>query len=92
MSFGCRYLFGKEVDGTAYVVFGIMENGVKKSLPHSLSSVPVRSHTKPITQFKCNKNVICSLKIRLAILYIVLLGPEWRRTGHTEKGTDHSDF
>ncbi|XP_037545595.1 complement C3 [Nematolebias whitei] len=37
------YLFGKEVDGTAYVVFGIMENGVKKSLPHSLSRVSVQN-------------------------------------------------
>ncbi|XP_035993186.1 complement C3 [Fundulus heteroclitus] len=35
------YLFGKEVSGTAYVVFGIMEDGVKKSLPHSLTRVPV---------------------------------------------------
>ncbi|XP_007578376.1 complement C3a.1 isoform X1 [Poecilia formosa] len=35
------YLFGKEVYGTAYVVFGIMEDKVKKSLPHSLTRVMV---------------------------------------------------
>ncbi|MED6232503.1 hypothetical protein ATANTOWER_031361 [Ataeniobius toweri] len=35
------YLFGREVHGTAYVVFGIMNDGVKKSLPHSLTRVPV---------------------------------------------------
>ncbi|KAM4751408.1 complement C3-like [Anableps anableps] len=35
------YLFGKEVYGTAYVVFGIMEDNVKKSLPHSLTRVPI---------------------------------------------------
>ncbi|KAK5620860.1 hypothetical protein CRENBAI_017562 [Crenichthys baileyi] len=35
------YLFGREVHGTAYVVFGIMKDGVKKSLPHSLTRVPV---------------------------------------------------
>uniref|UniRef100_A0A3Q2ZHH8 Macroglobulin domain-containing protein n=1 Tax=Kryptolebias marmoratus TaxID=37003 RepID=A0A3Q2ZHH8_KRYMA len=46
------YLFGKEVYGTAYVVFGIMENSVKKSLPHSLSRVPVRTHTVLLIQSK----------------------------------------
>ncbi|MEQ2233110.1 hypothetical protein ILYODFUR_018546, partial [Ilyodon furcidens] len=35
------YLFGREVHGTAYVVFGIMKDGEKKSLPHSLTRVPV---------------------------------------------------
>ncbi|MED6258026.1 hypothetical protein ATANTOWER_001900, partial [Ataeniobius toweri] len=35
------YLFGKEVYGTAYVVFGIMEEGTKRSLPNSLTRVPV---------------------------------------------------
>uniref|UniRef100_A0A3P9MTA9 Complement C3 n=1 Tax=Poecilia reticulata TaxID=8081 RepID=A0A3P9MTA9_POERE len=35
------YLFGKEVSGTAYVVFGIMEDKVKRSLPHSLIRVMV---------------------------------------------------
>ncbi|MEQ2292168.1 hypothetical protein AMECASPLE_020319 [Ameca splendens] len=35
------YLFGKEVYGTAYVVFGIMEDGTKRSLPNSLTRVPV---------------------------------------------------
>uniref|UniRef100_A0A3B3XPL1 Complement C3/4/5 macroglobulin domain-containing protein n=1 Tax=Poecilia mexicana TaxID=48701 RepID=A0A3B3XPL1_9TELE len=37
------YLFGKEVYGTAYVVFGIMEDKVKKSLPHSLTRVMVNN-------------------------------------------------
>ncbi|MED6279323.1 hypothetical protein CHARACLAT_033263, partial [Characodon lateralis] len=35
------YLFGKEVYGTAYVVFGIMEEGMKRSLPNSLTRVLV---------------------------------------------------
>ncbi|XP_037830566.1 complement C3 [Kryptolebias marmoratus] len=43
------YLFGKEVYGTAYVVFGIMENSVKKSLPHSLSRVPVQNGDGQVT-------------------------------------------
>ncbi|XP_072240560.1 complement C3-like [Leuresthes tenuis] len=37
------YLFGKEVYGTGYVVFGIIENDQKKSLPHSLSRVPIQN-------------------------------------------------
>uniref|UniRef100_A0A672IPF2 Complement component c3a, duplicate 5 n=1 Tax=Salarias fasciatus TaxID=181472 RepID=A0A672IPF2_SALFA len=36
------YLFGKEVDGTAYVVFGVMQDGQKKSFPSSLQRVPVQ--------------------------------------------------
>ncbi|XP_029950703.1 complement C3-like [Salarias fasciatus] len=36
------YLFGKEVDGTAYVVFGVMQKGQKKSFPSSLQRVPVQ--------------------------------------------------
>ncbi|XP_061844093.2 complement C3-like [Nerophis lumbriciformis] len=35
------YLFGKEVDGTAYVVFGILYDGQKKSFPASLQRVSV---------------------------------------------------
>uniref|UniRef100_A0A672FC00 Complement component c3a, duplicate 5 n=1 Tax=Salarias fasciatus TaxID=181472 RepID=A0A672FC00_SALFA len=33
------YLFGKEVDGTAYVVFGVVQEGQKKSFPSSLQRV-----------------------------------------------------
>uniref|UniRef100_A0A3B4ZCZ6 Complement C3-like n=1 Tax=Stegastes partitus TaxID=144197 RepID=A0A3B4ZCZ6_9TELE len=35
------YLFGEEVDGTAYVVFGVMYKGQKKSLPSSLQRVKI---------------------------------------------------
>ncbi|KAM9769659.1 complement C3-like isoform 1-T1 [Menidia menidia] len=37
------YLFGKDVDGTAYVVFGIIDDGQKKGLPGSLSRVQIRN-------------------------------------------------
>ncbi|KAM4584160.1 complement C3-like [Odontesthes bonariensis] len=37
------YLFGKEVYGTGYVVFGIIEKGQKRSLPNSLSRVPIQN-------------------------------------------------
>lgn len=36
-----RYLFGERVDGTAYVIFGIVTNGYKRSFPGSLQRVPV---------------------------------------------------
>ncbi|XP_045902911.1 complement C3-like [Micropterus dolomieu] len=35
------YLFGEEVDGTAYVVFGVMQEGQKKSFQSSLQRVPI---------------------------------------------------
>uniref|UniRef100_A0A8C7WLV0 Uncharacterized protein n=1 Tax=Oryzias sinensis TaxID=183150 RepID=A0A8C7WLV0_9TELE len=38
-----RYLFGQDVNGNAYVVFGVMEQGQKKSLPASLSRVPIEN-------------------------------------------------
>uniref|UniRef100_A0A3B3C415 Uncharacterized protein n=1 Tax=Oryzias melastigma TaxID=30732 RepID=A0A3B3C415_ORYME len=38
-----RYLFGREVNGNAYVVFGIIDQGQKKSLPDSLSRVPIEN-------------------------------------------------
>ncbi|XP_024118158.1 complement C3 [Oryzias melastigma] len=38
-----RYLFGQEVNGNAYVVFGIIDQGQKKSLPDSLSQVPIEN-------------------------------------------------
>uniref|UniRef100_A0A8C7XJQ7 Anaphylatoxin-like domain-containing protein n=1 Tax=Oryzias sinensis TaxID=183150 RepID=A0A8C7XJQ7_9TELE len=38
-----RYLFGQEVNGNAYVVFGVMDQGQKKSFPDSLSRVPIEN-------------------------------------------------
>uniref|UniRef100_A0A665VZJ5 Complement C3-like n=1 Tax=Echeneis naucrates TaxID=173247 RepID=A0A665VZJ5_ECHNA len=35
------YLFGEEVDGTAYVVFGVVHEGQKRGLPSSLQRVSV---------------------------------------------------
>ncbi|KAM4584752.1 complement C3-like [Odontesthes bonariensis] len=35
------YVFGKKVDGTAYVVFGIIDKSVKKGIPSSLQRVAV---------------------------------------------------
>uniref|UniRef100_A0A3P9H9V0 Macroglobulin domain-containing protein n=1 Tax=Oryzias latipes TaxID=8090 RepID=A0A3P9H9V0_ORYLA len=38
-----RYLFGQEVNGNAYVVFGVMDQGQKRSFPDSLSRVPIEN-------------------------------------------------
>ncbi|XP_061130030.1 complement C3-like isoform X2 [Syngnathus typhle] len=35
------YLFGKEVDGTAFVVFGFLKDGEKRSFPESLQRLPI---------------------------------------------------
>ncbi|XP_072318357.1 complement C3-like [Eucyclogobius newberryi] len=35
------YLFGKEVDGTAYVVFGVMKDGNRKVFPSSLQRISI---------------------------------------------------
>ncbi|KAM4750144.1 complement C3-like [Anableps anableps] len=37
------YTFGKEVEGTAYVVFGLMRGDDKKSFPSSLQRVPIQN-------------------------------------------------
>uniref|UniRef100_H2MTY6 Macroglobulin domain-containing protein n=1 Tax=Oryzias latipes TaxID=8090 RepID=H2MTY6_ORYLA len=37
--------FGQVVNGMAYVVFGVMDNGQQKSLNHSLSRVPIEHGT-----------------------------------------------
>uniref|UniRef100_A0A3B3C5K7 Macroglobulin domain-containing protein n=1 Tax=Oryzias melastigma TaxID=30732 RepID=A0A3B3C5K7_ORYME len=42
-----RYLFGQKVNGNAYVVFGIIDQGQKKSFPDSLSRVAVRTDCNP---------------------------------------------
>uniref|UniRef100_A0AAY4BQP0 Uncharacterized protein n=1 Tax=Denticeps clupeoides TaxID=299321 RepID=A0AAY4BQP0_9TELE len=43
-----RYLYGKEVSGTAFVVFGVMRNSVKRSLPGSLRRVEVNEQGEAV--------------------------------------------
>ncbi|KAF1394913.1 hypothetical protein PFLUV_G00006060, partial [Perca fluviatilis] len=43
------YLFGQEVDGTAYVVFGVMQDNQKKSFPTSLQRVQVEGGIGVVT-------------------------------------------
>ncbi|XP_076583682.1 complement C3-like [Chaetodon auriga] len=43
------YLLGEEVDGTAYVVFGVLREGQKKSFPGSLQRVQIASGHGAVT-------------------------------------------
>uniref|UniRef100_A0A8D0AEB8 Complement C3-like n=1 Tax=Sander lucioperca TaxID=283035 RepID=A0A8D0AEB8_SANLU len=43
------YLFGQEVAGTAYVVFGVMQDGHKKSFPASLQRVQIENGVGEVT-------------------------------------------
>ncbi|KAF1375364.1 hypothetical protein PFLUV_G00219060 [Perca fluviatilis] len=43
------YLFGQEVDGTAYVVFGVMQDDQKKSFPTSLQRVQIEGGIGVVT-------------------------------------------
>ena len=45
-----RYIFGKKVDGTAFVIFGIADGGYKRSLPSSHQRVPVSTCDKSVCQ------------------------------------------
>uniref|UniRef100_A0A8D0D1B0 Complement C3-like n=1 Tax=Sander lucioperca TaxID=283035 RepID=A0A8D0D1B0_SANLU len=44
-----KYLFGQDVDGTAYVVFGVMEDNNKKSFPASLQRVQIAKGIGEVT-------------------------------------------
>uniref|UniRef100_A0A8D0DD34 Complement C3-like n=1 Tax=Sander lucioperca TaxID=283035 RepID=A0A8D0DD34_SANLU len=44
-----RYLFGQKVAGTAYVVFGVMQDGHKKSFPASLQRVQIENGVGEVT-------------------------------------------
>nr|AFC89899.1 complement component C3 [Miichthys miiuy] len=44
-----EYLFGKEVDGMAFVVFGVLKDSQKKSFPSSLQRVPIERGTGVVT-------------------------------------------
>uniref|UniRef100_A0A3B3WIX9 Anaphylatoxin-like domain-containing protein n=1 Tax=Poecilia mexicana TaxID=48701 RepID=A0A3B3WIX9_9TELE len=49
---GFRYTFGREVDGTAYVVFGCINGDEKKSFPSSLQRVPIQNGNGMVTLLK----------------------------------------
>uniref|UniRef100_A0A671YLW5 Complement C3-like n=1 Tax=Sparus aurata TaxID=8175 RepID=A0A671YLW5_SPAAU len=76
------YLFGEEVDGMAFVVFGVMQEGQKKSFPGSLQRVQVsgigvvtlkREH---ITQTFKNINGLVGSSIFIAVSVMTESGSE----------------
>ncbi|XP_071360125.1 complement C3-like [Trachinotus anak] len=52
ISIEAKYLFGEEVEGTAYAVFGVVQGGQKKSFPSSLQRVSVESGEAEVTLMK----------------------------------------
>uniref|UniRef100_A0A671XQY5 Complement C3-like n=1 Tax=Sparus aurata TaxID=8175 RepID=A0A671XQY5_SPAAU len=52
ISIRAMYLFGEEVEGTAYGVFGVMHGGQKKSLPSSLQRVQINRGEGVVTLTK----------------------------------------
>lgn len=44
VSLSFRFLYGKNVDGTAFVIFGVQDGDKKISLAHSLKRVMVLPH------------------------------------------------
>ncbi|XP_042282154.1 complement C3-like [Thunnus maccoyii] len=77
------YLFGKEVDGTAYVVFGVVQEGQKYSFPSSLQRVPVENglgqvtlRREHITQTFPNINELVGKSIYVAVSVLTDSGSE----------------
>ncbi|KAK5620862.1 hypothetical protein CRENBAI_017565 [Crenichthys baileyi] len=77
------YLFGKEVYGTAYVVFGIMEEGMKRSLPNSLTRILVANgegqatlKRNQITQIFPNINDLVGKAIFVSVSVLTESGSE----------------
>eukprot|EP00064_Thunnus_orientalis_P023351 superscaffoldBa00008730_g23590 len=77
------YLFGKEVDGTAYVVFGVVQEGQKNSFPSSLQRVPVENglgqvklRREHITRTFPNINELVGKSIYVAVSVLTDSGSE----------------
>uniref|UniRef100_A0A3Q1IWP6 Uncharacterized protein n=1 Tax=Anabas testudineus TaxID=64144 RepID=A0A3Q1IWP6_ANATE len=81
------YLFGQEVDGTAYVVFGVMHQGNKISFPGSLKRVgitkgegAVKLKREHITQTFPNINDLVGSPIYVAVSVLTESGGEMVET------------
>ncbi|XP_044201968.1 complement C3-like [Thunnus albacares] len=77
------YLFGEKVDGTAYVVFGVVQDDQKNSFPSSLQRVPVKDgHAKVtlkkehITQTFSDINALVGKSIYVAVSVLTESGSE----------------
>ncbi|XP_044201967.1 complement C3-like [Thunnus albacares] len=77
------YLFGEKVDGTAYVVFGVVQGDQKNSFPSSLQRVPVKEgHAKVtlkkehITQTFPDINALVGKSIYVAVSVLTESGSE----------------
>nr|AAW69835.1 complement component C3 [Notamacropus eugenii] len=49
VSITARFLYGKMVDGTAFAIFGILDEGTKRSIPESLTRVVIEDGNGEVT-------------------------------------------
>ncbi|KAM3623280.1 uncharacterized protein V6R79_009498 [Siganus canaliculatus] len=77
------YLFGEEVDGTAYVVFGVVENKQKRGFQSSLQRVPIKDgrgdatlKIEHITNTFPNINELVGTNIYVAVSVLTESGSE----------------
>ncbi|XP_067438953.1 complement C3-like [Thunnus thynnus] len=73
------YLFGEKVDGTAYVVFGVVQDGQKNSFPSSLQRVPVKNGVGQVTLKKehiTDINALVGKSIYVAVSVLTESGSE----------------
>ncbi|XP_042256193.1 complement C3-like isoform X2 [Thunnus maccoyii] len=77
------YLFGEKVDGTAYVVFGVVQDGQKNSFPSSLQRVQVKDGVgkvtlkkEHITQTFSDINALVGKSIYVAVSVLTESGSE----------------
>lgn len=100
-----RYVFGRTVDGVAFVLFGIQHAGQKKALPSSLQRVAVRkqlitwSRRPYMSDLHLDLFVLCNVrnvnfsKVALCMYWPLTLALDywgkWRC--HTVERTHHAD-
>ncbi|XP_077426276.1 complement C3-like isoform X1 [Vanacampus margaritifer] len=77
------YLFGREVDGTAFVVFGFLKDDKKRSFPESLQKVPIESgygvvtlRREQMTQVFPNIDALVGGHIFVSVIVMTLSGSE----------------
>uniref|UniRef100_A0A673LBZ2 NTR domain-containing protein n=1 Tax=Sinocyclocheilus rhinocerous TaxID=307959 RepID=A0A673LBZ2_9TELE len=77
-----KYLFGQKVDGNAFVVFGVMEDEKKTSIPASLQKVQVRGEgtaeltSQMITETFPNINQLVGRSIYVSVSLLTESGSE----------------
>lgn len=78
------------MDGTAYVLFGVLHNDQKYSLPSSLQKVPVRRFTILLLTYKLPPATPPPYWFKVG--FYVTVDHQWSWGGHTEERAAHTGF